>query len=187
MLLFKWELFHHALNQSWNQTRKKRPAIDRLMDLNFVCKITHLTFAICENQNADLLKYNLFEWQIIDRRGGGKERERDRLISLNRCFRRVYNYSSLQPSYTKWLQYMNTRAAVDICVQYFECLWVQIAFVQSRVWLWLLFVWLFLPHSSIPFPEATPLHLKLALNWSSASHCDVFAINPYRYLLNDFN
>lgn len=87
----------------------------------FECKITHLTFAICKNQNADLLKYNLFEWQIINRQRGEreKERKRDGLISLNRCFGRMYNYASLQ-TYTKWLQNMNTRAAADICLLYFD-------------------------------------------------------------------
>lgn len=48
-----------------------------------VCKITHLTFAICENQNADLLKYNLFEWQIINsKEDGGREKANERQIDF---------------------------------------------------------------------------------------------------------
>lgn len=119
---------------------------------------------------------------------GGGERNRDRLISLNRCFGRMYNYGSLQSYYTKRLQNINTRAAVDICVQYFEWLWVQIPFSWYPVCGCgcYLFDNFCLTHPFLS-PRPPQLHLKLALNWSGASHCDVFAINPYRYLLNDFN
>lgn len=188
-------------NRSDNQTRKKTPS-DRLMDLNFmlcVCvhKITHLTFAICEYQNADLLKYNLFEWQIINRKieceklreeMGGTERQID---FINSMFWVNVQLRIIAIICTKWLLHnTNARAVVAAlfaALRFHTCLWVQKAHLFDGMWLWVCFVCQIPSRLSVAFPEATRLHLKLALQWSGASYCDVFAINPYRYVLNDFN
>lgn len=163
-------------------------------------KITHLAFAICKNQNANLLKY-LFEWKSVNRKASeSKSMERKnkgkRLILLNRCFERKYNYASLRNKIQngckawirvvhKWLcLLLQLLLFLILFVARFVCIFVRENSICSIPCGSACILYVDFYTSPIPGPHGSSL--KLALNWSGCSHCGCFCYKPVSVFIERF-